>query len=209
MGNFGDRHSLHTPRRRWTDFPAGLRRVRMAAGLTQSDLADMLDVDQATISRWERGAQMPDTPTQARLRDLLFRGRAISDARLVHLVRSASCRMYLVDAEAKFVAISEAARDFIGAGRQSLFEVRSPAVGENWKTAVEAGFFRGEVASMHGVAEIQGADGTQRHVSFSLHPATLADDTILMLAEARDIDRASYDQQRPLGLRVVPLEEIL
>ena len=181
----------------------------MAAGLTQSDLADMLDVDQATISRWERGAQMPDAPTQARLRDLLFRGRAISDARLVHLVRSASCRMYLVDAEGKFVAISDAAREFIGAGRESLFEVHSASIPENWKAALDAGFFRGEVASMHGVAEVQGADGTKRAVSFSLHPATLADDTILMLAEARDIDRPAYERQRPQGLRIVPLEEIL
>jgi len=200
---------MHTPRRRWTDFPAGLRRVRIAAGLTQSDLAEMLNVDQATISRWERGAQMPDTATQTRLRELLFRGRAISDARLLHLVRSASCRMYLVDSDGKFVAISEAAREFVGSSLESLMEITSPTIRENWKAANDAGFFRGELASIHGVSEIVSSAGTLNYVAWSWHPATMADDTILLLAEGRDIDQASYERLRAQSVRIIPLEEIL
>lgn len=200
---------MHTPRRRWTDFPAGLRRVRMAAGLTQSELAEMLDVDQATISRWERGAQMPDTPTQARLRELLFRGRAISDARLLHMVRSASSRMCLIDSDGKYVAMSEATREFLGSGQESILETRSPTIREHWKAANDAGFFRGELASIHGVGSVVNSEGIQTYVAWGWHPATLADDTVLMLAEVRDIDQASYERMQAQGLRITPLEDIL
>lgn len=37
----------------------GIRKVRCARGLTQKDLAEMLKVDQSTVSWWERGKCAP------------------------------------------------------------------------------------------------------------------------------------------------------
>ncbi len=197
------------PRRRWTDFPAGLRRVRVSSGLTQSDLADMLNVDQATISRWERGAQMPDNAMQNRLRDLLFRGRAISDARLVHLVRSVTGLMALLNVEGKFVAVSDGLRRILPPGKESIAEIMTPTIEEFWNAANSSGFFRGEVASIHTAVEIIRADGTSSYISGSLHPVTLADGSVQMLGEGKEIDALAFQTLRAQGLRVAPLEDIL
>lgn len=40
-----------------TKFSAELRSARAAAGLTQAELAALLNVEQATVSRWERGSE--------------------------------------------------------------------------------------------------------------------------------------------------------
>ena len=200
---------MRMPRRRWTDFPAGLRRVRVSSGLTQSDLADMLSVDQATISRWERGAQMPDGAMQNRLRDLLFRGRAISDARLVHFVRSSLSLMALISAEGKLVAVSEGLRRLMPPDRDSLRDIMTPTIAEFWDAANANGFFRGEVASLHTAFEFSGANGAPVLVTGSLHPVTLSDGSVQMLAEGREVDAATYQSVRAQGLRTAPLEDIL
>ena len=200
---------MRMPRRRWTDFPAGLRRVRVSSGLTQSDLAEMLAVDQATISRWERGAQMPDAEMQGRLRDILFRGRAISDARLMHFVRSAYGLMALIGPEGEFVAVSEPTRSIVAESTKFLKDIMTPSLEEAWNAAIGAGFFRGEVASVHLAAEIKRVDGTQSYVAGSWHPAPLTDGAVLMLAEGREVDHERYQTMRAQGIRITPIEEIL
>ncbi len=48
-------------------FPAfgkRLKRLRRVVGLKQSALADLIEVDQATISRWENGGQTPSAHVQ-------------------------------------------------------------------------------------------------------------------------------------------------
>lgn len=41
---------------RWGE---AIREARLAAGLTQEQLADRIDGEQTTISRWERGVDVP------------------------------------------------------------------------------------------------------------------------------------------------------
>ena len=38
----------------------GIRRLREQAGLTQTELAAVFDVDKSTLSKWESGAPVPD-----------------------------------------------------------------------------------------------------------------------------------------------------
>jgi len=71
-------------REEWRRF---VHRYRMRHGLSQCGLADLMGVAQRTISRWERGEDMPSVAQQKRLRDLgwdpassLFRGIASSIA---------------------------------------------------------------------------------------------------------------------------------
>jgi DNA-binding XRE family transcriptional regulator len=44
-----------------------IMRLRVKQGLSQAALAELLNVDQATVSRWERGQQMPTRALQLRL----------------------------------------------------------------------------------------------------------------------------------------------
>jgi hypothetical protein len=169
----------------------------------------MLNVDQATISRWERGAQMPDNAMQNRLRDLLFRGRAISDARLVHFVRSGVGLLALLNADGKFAAVSDETRRIIPPGRESIQEIMTPSIEEFWNAANSSGFFRGEVASIHTAVEIMRADNTSSYIVGSAHPVTLADGQVQMLGEGKEIDAAAFKTARAQGLRIAPLEDIL
>ena len=43
-----------------TDFPQTLKELRLERRLTQSELADLLIVNQRTISSWETGIREPD-----------------------------------------------------------------------------------------------------------------------------------------------------
>jgi len=56
-----------------TPWPALVKRLRFLSSLKQDELAQQLGVDQATVSRWERGAYVPGIPVQKRLRDILHR----------------------------------------------------------------------------------------------------------------------------------------
>ena len=56
-----------------TPWPALVRRLRFLLAVRQSQFAQLLSVDQATISRWEAGKQVPDIPHQRFLRDRLHR----------------------------------------------------------------------------------------------------------------------------------------
>ena len=43
-----------------TDFPQTLKELRLERQLTQSELADLLIINQRTISSWENGSREPD-----------------------------------------------------------------------------------------------------------------------------------------------------
>jgi transcriptional regulator with XRE-family HTH domain len=45
--------------------------ARRAQGMTQRDLAKVIDTDAAQVSRWERGAVRPNDTTLARLAEAL------------------------------------------------------------------------------------------------------------------------------------------
>ena len=49
------------------EFGSILRRLRIEAGLTQTDLADELNVTSQAISKWERGDNYPDITLLPRL----------------------------------------------------------------------------------------------------------------------------------------------
>lgn len=48
-------------------FAARLKRSRKAAGLTQSELANLTQVHRASVQRWEAGGDMPSALTMTRL----------------------------------------------------------------------------------------------------------------------------------------------
>jgi DNA-binding transcriptional regulator YiaG len=49
------------------------RQIRVSAGLSLPEMAEPVGVDQATVSRWERGARLPRGKAALRYADLLDR----------------------------------------------------------------------------------------------------------------------------------------
>jgi DNA-binding transcriptional regulator YiaG len=54
-----------------SDAQTEFARIRQAMGLKQTEMAALLGVTQATISRWERDVDVPDTRTMIAARALL------------------------------------------------------------------------------------------------------------------------------------------
>ena len=52
-------------------FAENLKRMRVAAGMTQAQLAQRLGVDQRTVSAWEKGVARPSFETLALICDLV------------------------------------------------------------------------------------------------------------------------------------------
>lgn len=53
------------------DFSANLKRHRQAAGMSQAQLAEKMNVTRQTISSWERGNSYPDLGSLTRLAEVL------------------------------------------------------------------------------------------------------------------------------------------
>lgn len=51
-------------------FAENLKRMRVAAGMTQAQLAQRLGVDQRTVSAWEKGVARPSFETLALICDI-------------------------------------------------------------------------------------------------------------------------------------------
>ncbi|AEI95184.1 helix-turn-helix transcriptional regulator [Roseobacter litoralis] len=88
-------------------FGTRLRRVRTAVRLKQDGLAELLGVDQATVSRWERGVQTPEADLQAKVFQTLLPYRS-DDAALRRLVETSPECVHLVD-EATHVCLAYSA----------------------------------------------------------------------------------------------------
>lgn len=84
------------------DFPTSgdaaptLRRLRLLRGMKQSHLAALMEVDQATVSRWERGALKLSPRQREKLRRLFAREESAQDVALKRLVESSMQKVHLI-----------------------------------------------------------------------------------------------------------------
>ncbi|WP_241481152.1 helix-turn-helix domain-containing protein [Ruegeria sp. ANG-S4] len=97
-------------------FPAfgrRLKRLRRSVGVKQSALAHVMQVDQATVSRWESGAQTPSPNTQQQVFSALGPARCDDSALKRLVVNSADCLHLVEEASHKCLAYSSSrARDW-------------------------------------------------------------------------------------------------
>lgn len=77
-------------------FGPRLKRLRKAASVKQSALADLLGVDQATVSRWENGAQRPAPAMQQHVLAAVAAGGR-DDQALKRLVERSWESVHLID----------------------------------------------------------------------------------------------------------------
>jgi transcriptional regulator with XRE-family HTH domain len=134
--------------REWANRLIWFRRFR---GLKQLALAQLLEVDQATVSRWERGQTVPHLRGRQRLRDLL-RATTGDDALLKHAIGAAIGEVVLSSSEDVIIAASRAyaAANGITADEIAGKSLRPMFVGDSrhsWQAIHARGFFNGDVAS--------------------------------------------------------------
>ena len=77
-------------------FGVRIRRQRRARGMKQAALADLLGIDQATVSRWESGVHVPDAEVQHQALSRVGELRG-DDAALRRLVERSIDRVHLVE----------------------------------------------------------------------------------------------------------------
>lgn len=87
---------LNTPPHQLPSFGQRIRQQRRAHGLKQLVIAQGMGVDQATVSRWESGQNVPEPATQQAVFNLLSHSRT-DDTTLRKLVEHSNDCVHLVD----------------------------------------------------------------------------------------------------------------
>jgi transcriptional regulator with XRE-family HTH domain len=83
--------------------------LRTSLGLSQAELARQVGVDQATVSRWERGLQAPDPRARVQLSELMYRLDVSRGMRSeIALVEHSPFPMAIVAGDWSVVAVSDA-----------------------------------------------------------------------------------------------------
>lgn len=146
-----------------------IRRFRRLRAIKQNALAEQLGVDQATVSRWESGRQVPDLGMQRRLRALMRGAEPRDEVLLKHWIDTALGYTMLTDAERTIVAASPsfcvlhevAASEVVGMSAVPIF---TDELERLWWFAVEHGFFDAEIASVTVVSRFNTLSDKRSHV---------------------------------------------
>lgn len=127
--------------------------MRLLRGLKQNHLADLLGVDQATVSRWERGLSAMPVSIGAQAEKLLAPSiDAAEDAALRRLVETSTARTHLICDETHRLLAASPARvaEWRSAPAQmigrSLFVFASPEIRAMEETLTPRGWREARVA---------------------------------------------------------------
>ncbi len=196
----------------WSGF---LKRYRRAHSLTQAVLAETLGVEQATVSRWERGFHVPNLGIQHRLRDLLYRRPGASDRVILHRVQCALSAVKLADRNARNLAASPAAARLHGVSQAVLAECDyrpffSDILADQWRTATDMGFFDGDIASVKVFNTWRPMNGSApRYCTSYWTPAMLSDGEVLLVSDFAEIDEQSFLAVSPAHrIAITTMDEI-
>lgn len=106
----------------------------MSLGLKQSAFADHIGTTQATVSRWERGVQVPEERFRKRIRlELTKHDFPADDALVLSMIRYSPCMMSVIDRSFRFVSYSSGLKFALGEKihrlhRDRLTDVMTPIV---------------------------------------------------------------------------------
>ncbi|PDT86324.1 helix-turn-helix transcriptional regulator [Sinorhizobium sp. BJ1] len=123
-----------------------LKRLRLLRGFKQSHVAELLDVTQATVSRWETGVLIPAEDQRATLERLFARPASTADAAVKRLVETSTARTHLIcDHSHRLLAASplrrsEWRRDLLGT---PMFRYASDAIQQAEGTLPDLGWYDG------------------------------------------------------------------
>jgi DNA-binding XRE family transcriptional regulator len=185
------------------DWTTQLRRFRRQRALKQVALADMLGVDQATVSRWESGRQSPDLGMQRRLRSLMQQAGPRQEVLLRHWIDTAVGFTSLTDENRVAVAASPSFCAYHGVDASDLVGMSTvPAFTEEleqlWGIAVDHGFLEGDIASVTAVSRANLLSGKERNVGTIAvwTPIPLNDGQILRRVDVIRLSEEQYAKAR-------------
>lgn len=184
----------------WAD---QLRRHRRVHGMTQSALAETLGVEQATVSRWERGVHQPELGVQRRLRDILHKPSDRADRMVRHRILNAISAVKIADRTARNFAASQAAGRLHGLNQQALATCHyrpffTEILAQQWNDAISNGFFAGDIAGIKVFTSWRPAGGAAERYCVSLwSPVWMSDGDIMLVSEFADISEDEFKMIAP------------
>ena len=185
-------------RRVHVDWAGEITRFRQSRAIKQTALAEMLSVNQATVSRWERGRSLPDPAVQRRLRDLIYRWPA-DDVIIQHGIRTAIGEMILSTRDRIALAVSPGYAAGHGVVPEQLTgHSTQPMYSEDaercWQTIYNAGFYSGEIASAIVLCRSQTWSGhiKSRCTKVVWLPVRLSDGSIMLRGERITLSEDDY-----------------
>lgn len=179
-----------------SEWPVLIRSYRRDNGLKQDALAGMLNVDQTTISRWERGIDTPSLAMQKRLRDLFWKREDSALDAAVRMVRAAPGRAAILVPGTRIIAVSEAyARRYETSASEMRGQLMRHYYGDEYYEQymlplAAKGIYSGEIARMDVVARVMLPDGSP---GFS-------QSTILPVISASGIHAVSWSEYIPAAI---------
>ena len=163
----------------------------------------MLGVDQATVSRWESGRQLPDLGMQRRLREMMRRAEPNEEILLKHSINASIGYTMLCDEDRIIRAASPSFCEIHGVSEAAIagMSTMGAFTGELERMlwiAVEHGFFEGEVASVRVVSRFHSLSGTWRDAAGIVcwTPVPLADGQILRRVDRITLSDEQFDAAR-------------
>lgn len=87
-------------------WPSLLLEIRTHLNISQSDLADLLDLTEESIAQWESGTEVPSSQTQKEIQKIASDKNITSLGGIVELVRNSPTRMFIVDEDYFVIAAS-------------------------------------------------------------------------------------------------------
>ena len=175
-----------------------LRQYRQHNGINQTALAGMLGVDQTTVSRWERGRDVPGIKALRDIRTLLrreitSRQDMVVRARVRHAVWPATvvCRgaIFVECNRGALHEIGHAGEDLRGRSIYGSFGAHTDDVTERWE---KTGIFSGEVALTISINELK--TGTEKPVYIRTMdtPHVTSGGDIWCVCEVQRIEEENY-----------------
>ena len=187
-----------------------LRTVRAQQGMTQRALAERLDVNQATISRWERGCEEPSLKRRRRIRDLLRNSSESAQDRLLKMrVQYSAWPTSLVRKGAVFIATSPSLAGEVGADGLDegacIYGRFGAEADERMAQWERAGIFAGELAMTISLNRIMTPQGEVFFRGLDT-PYTSSSGEIWCLCEIHRLTQEEYAaHEKQLGGVLVPI----
>lgn len=180
------------------DWPSQIRRFRRVRAFKQTALAEMVGVDQATVSRWESGRITPEPDMQRRLLGLM-RSVVADEYQLRHAAEAAMGEVVLSDedhviraASASYCAAHGVTQSvIIGMSGRPLYREEAEQIRQ---LAHDSGFYRGDIASLTMVARGNSLCGRRHDIRVKAVwvPTRLLDGTILLRSERRELSDREF-----------------
>ncbi|MCP3871206.1 MAG: helix-turn-helix domain-containing protein [Gammaproteobacteria bacterium] len=195
-----------------SDWPVLLRSYRREKGLKQEALAYMLNVDQTTISRWERGKDNPSLAIQKRLRDLFWTKQDSALDAAVRIVRYAPLRATVVLPGTRIVEVSDAYAEHHGLSRKEMKgDLLRKFLGDDFYEQYmvpvgKIGIYSGDVARVEYLAKVRMKDGTWGYSYSSVVPIFGSSGTYAV-SQSQFVPQ-SFVQDHP-GMKVYRFDEIV